>query len=249
MIINMTSGGVVPERIIDAQTITPGTENIVFADGTYLRGPLTILGDKDFKAENIPADVNLFGVQGTRPPDAGANVWQRGHYTPAQNLSVKFSYVSSTQIKLSHTGIPISKLVGVKICYQTEDRINSSYYTVLSETQLRQYRGGSLMGNYNFTYDESTGILTLPSKPTYPWTSTEIFPTFNVSLEEVFDIIDHIVNDDLSAYPSEGLHTDGLYYRLLAAVSSANVMSLTNRALENVQQDYRDQIETEVSNA
>lgn len=64
MIINMTSGGVVPERIIDEETITPGTENVVLEEGTYLRGPLTILGDEDLIPENIIKGKEIFGVIG-----------------------------------------------------------------------------------------------------------------------------------------------------------------------------------------
>lgn len=65
MIINMTSGGVVPERILDAQTITPGKENQVIEEETFLRGALTVLGDEDLTPENIRNGVELFGVSGT----------------------------------------------------------------------------------------------------------------------------------------------------------------------------------------
>lgn len=65
MIINMQSGGVVPERIIDAQTITPGTSNKTLTAGTYLRGAQTILGDADLTPENIKNGVDIFGVMGT----------------------------------------------------------------------------------------------------------------------------------------------------------------------------------------
>lgn len=65
MIINMQSGGVVPERIIDAQTIIPGIADQVMAAGTYLRGAQTIKGDADLIPGNIKDGVNLFGVLGT----------------------------------------------------------------------------------------------------------------------------------------------------------------------------------------
>lgn len=64
MIINMQSGGVVPERIIDAQTITPGTADQVMAAGTYLRGALTVAGDADLIPENIAQGVDIFGITG-----------------------------------------------------------------------------------------------------------------------------------------------------------------------------------------
>ena len=57
------------------------------------------------------------------------------------------------------------------------------------------------------------------------------------------------VDDDPSAYPNGAVHTDGYYYELLGSISSANVMSLSDNAVATVQQDYRNTIETEVSNA
>ena len=62
-------------------------------------------------------------------------------------------------------------------------------------------------------------------------------------------LLEFVIDDDSTAYPNGAVHTDGYYYELLGQVSSANVMSLSDNALATVQQDYRDTIETEVSNA
>ena len=62
-------------------------------------------------------------------------------------------------------------------------------------------------------------------------------------------LLKFVVDDDISAYPNGAVHTDGYYYELLAQVTSANAASLSDTALMTVQQDYRDTIETEVSNA
>ena len=92
MIINMQSGGVVPERILDAQTITPSTENQVIAAGSYLRGALTVLGDADLIPANIKEGVNIFGVDGT--PQIGLNVWRKSEIVTPQisvvNPSITF---------------------------------------------------------------------------------------------------------------------------------------------------------------
>lgn len=61
------------------------------------------------------------------------------------------------------------------------------------------------------------------------------------------DIVGFVVNDDPNAYPNGAVHTDGYWYELLGQVASANVMSLSNNALETVQSDYREQIVSEVS--
>ena len=65
----------------------------------------------------------------------------------------------------------------------------------------------------------------------------------------VGEIVGFVVSDDTSAYPDGAVHTDDYYYELLGQVTSANVMSLSDNAVATVQQDYRDTIETEVSNA
>lgn len=69
MIFNMQSGGVMPDQYLDATTITPGTENQIIEEGTYLREPLTILGEPNLTPENIPEGVSLFGIPGTNPPE------------------------------------------------------------------------------------------------------------------------------------------------------------------------------------
>jgi hypothetical protein len=55
--------GTIPVRASAAQSITPGTSNIVKAAGIY-DGDITILGDPDLVAANIKSGANLFGVGG-----------------------------------------------------------------------------------------------------------------------------------------------------------------------------------------
>lgn len=57
----------------------------------------------------------------------------------------------------------------------------------------------------------------------------------------------YVVDNDSNAYPNGAVHTDGYYYELLASVPSTNAMSLSDNALAAVQQDYRNQIITEVN--
>lgn len=63
----------------------------------------------------------------------------------------------------------------------------------------------------------------------------------------VGSIKDYVVDDDPNAYPNGAVHTDGYYYELLASIPSTNAMSLSDNALAAVQQDYRQQIITEVN--
>jgi hypothetical protein len=59
--------GSLPVRATVAQTITPGTTNIIKTAGIY-DGDITILGDTDLVAANILSGVNIFGVLGSAKP-------------------------------------------------------------------------------------------------------------------------------------------------------------------------------------
>ena len=54
-----------------AQTITPGTEDIVIPGGTYLDGDLTIKGNSNLKPEYIKDGVSIFGITGTLSNSTG----------------------------------------------------------------------------------------------------------------------------------------------------------------------------------
>lgn len=56
----------------DAQTYTPGTVDQTIAQGLYLNGTQTIKGDANLLAENIKANVDIFGTHGTFTEDATA---------------------------------------------------------------------------------------------------------------------------------------------------------------------------------
>ncbi|MBB3132132.1 phage-related tail fiber protein [Paenibacillus rhizosphaerae] len=55
--------GTLVTQATGAQTVTPGTSNIVKPAGIY-DGAITILGDADLISGNFPKDVSLFGIQG-----------------------------------------------------------------------------------------------------------------------------------------------------------------------------------------
>lgn len=69
MILNQGGGGIVPKQVIDTTTITPGTTEQTIEAQTYLRGDLTVEGEPNLIPENIPVDLSLFGVKGTKTFD------------------------------------------------------------------------------------------------------------------------------------------------------------------------------------
>lgn len=251
MIINMQSGGVVPERILDAQTITPSTVNQVFEEGTYFRGALTILGDADLLAKNIPEDVNLFGIQGTRPSNFGANVWSRHDKKPNQTVALSVTFVNSGfQIStgntdFTHADVTNEILDGLRVIlkYDTSTYMYFDFYA--NGTYKLTYNDGSTTIK-NYTYNQSTGIIGGIGYTPGSWSISGVSGN-NRSIP--YTTYGYIVSNDSTAYPSNGTHTDGYYYELLAQVSSTNAASLSDTALMTVQQDYRDTLEEEVSNA
>ena len=274
MIINMQSGGVVPERILDAQTITPSTVNQVIAAGTYLRGSLTILGDSDFIAENIPDDVNLFGLQGTRPDNVGKYVWSK--YSGNPNVSTVLSFtgiVSATSTKVvvqttsSNADFPEltpEYFAGMSIYGSAQYGPSSGKYNINTTIKIESDRSASIKvfngydsSTKNYTgsvsYDAATGRLTInvTNGSISAGTLTEGDETLSsgVTVYEKTTLVAYAVADTSTEYPDGAMHTDGYYYELLAQVSSANAMSLSDTALMTVQQDYRDTVEEEVSNA
>lgn len=112
-----------------------------------------------------------------------------------------------------------------------------------------------VVAGYSASYSPTTQILyfapnTVLSKKmvNYYWNMYGN-PTKRLALVGGMEDICFVVNDDPNTYPNGAIHTDGFYYELLGHIDSTNVMSLSDNAVATVQQDYRDQIETEVSNA
>ena len=175
----------------------------------------------------------------------GECVWQRGNYTPARSENIYFQYVDDETVKRNKTGVPLSTLIGMTIM-QVSSQLSIKIH---SATQIAYYRGGSLDELYTYTYNGTTGVLHSDLPYLGGFVSTYEYPTKTLYYPEIFDILTHAVHNDITKYPNDGWGADGLYYRLFAAVSSANVARLSDYAVAAVQQDYRDAIETEVSNA
>ena len=200
----------------------------------------------------------------------GLNVWQKyDNYTPAKTMGVSFKGITGTpsdeMIQLN--GFKLSVSEGFTLEDLTLDmlvgHIPVNYYVnqnrrvkIISTTQYQEqyydetYRKWSDMGNNPYTYNKGNGTITLGGY-VYMHTGAAItYHNLNVTFPEVKgNLIGFVTSDDPSAYPDGAVHTDGYYYELFGQVTSANVMSLSDNAVATVQQDYRNTIETEVSNA
>ena len=263
MIINMQSGGVVPERIIDEQTITPGTADQVISAGTYLRGDLTIAGDTNLIPENIKDGENVFGVVGILPPNYGLNVWTKKRFYTKYPHSLSnldyYIYVDTSvsdysKLYFDLKNLPVfpTDIYDFLNGFKIYDQENALRYT-LEYVDGVMYANRSRGVTATITVSGTRVYIQMSKRPTswggsyghIRYDGEKILYEDNV----VGETVGFVVSDDASSYPDGAVHTNGYYYELLGQVTSANVMSLSDNALATVQQDYRDTIETEVSNA
>ena len=255
MIINMQSGGVVPERILDAQTITPSTENQVIAAGSYLRGVLTVLGDADLIPANIKEGVNIFGVDGT--PQIGLNVWRKSEIVTPQisvvNPSITFYDKDSDYYKWKFTAnnFNLSQAVNSNNWktffdgFKADDNIYLEYKSYSLYAMVKNMYAQSI-DSYGAT-DATHGYFERTdwsSRNNYTYT----YPGTKIIQNGVFTPVGFIVHNNSNAYPNGG-EKDGYWYELIGQVTAANTLSLSENTIKTIQADYRDQIETEVSNA
>ena len=254
MIINMTSGGVVPERILDAQTITPTTVNQVFEEGTFFRGAVTILGDPELIPGNIPQGVNLFGIEGTRPHNIGANVWNvYDEWIPTKAGNVSFSLKSQTDLQVSSDVFSYEEINTSMFSGKMFARYDSTYvyvFTSGSTWSLQNESSGYVINNGTYTYDNATGVIKFVA-PTgnVNWYGATYYTISATIAAHAGNLIAFAVSNNPSEYPDRGTDAEGLYYELLAQTDSINVMRLSNNAVAAVREDYLEQIETEVNNA
>lgn len=126
-----------------------------------------------------------------------------------------------------------------------------NYYliTIKSNTQATLYQsstGGTISGTWS--YNESTMLLEFQFSG-YAFSSGKNVSNRSSKTISGLSLVNYVVSNNKSDYPSNGMHTDGYYYELLGSVSSTNVASLSDNILKAVQADYRNQIVSEVSEA
>lgn len=224
MIFNMQSGGVVPDRYLDAQTITPGTENIVIPAASYLKGAQTILGDPDLIPENIKNGVDIFGVKGTCPPNNGKYMWIKRKWVPAKtvkNPSITVTMGSSngtTTLPISNASFDLTEIGDYKTFFKgfaydstlrfdiIDDKL-VYYYASSGTREITLFNATSATkGSFSVQYKlyDST-----PKTFTYSGTKT-------IYSDHAGDVVGFVVSDNASAYPKKGLHSDGYYYSSVA---------------------------------
>lgn len=183
----------------------------------------------------------------------GLYVWKKSKYTPAvtvENPQCSFSgSYGSKKVSISNANFNLSKIENYVDFFDGFEGANPS-----GSTTCRLYKSAdSLIFNYGAQASTVTAFDPVSGKFTVAY---EIKATTNANCsytgtknysDEKKTLESFAVADDPNAYPNGAVHTDGYYYELLASVPSTNAMSLSDNALAAVQQDYRQQIITEVN--
>ena len=206
-------------------------------------------------------------IIGSGGKSEGLNVWNKyASYTPARTGRVSFSFYghsgTTTMIKVNVSGnltlsdITINDLVGKTMLKVLDDSDRNSDRVVFNDTSTLYYYNPSytVALTFSYTYNKSAGIVNITDLGDGTWFGecferNKTYQSFSKTVPEIIgSLLGFVVDDDPTAYPDGGTQ-GGYYYKLLAQVASANVMSLSNNAVATAQQDYRNTIETEVSNA
>lgn len=252
------SGVIVHPTPSQEKTVIPTADGFKVSPETgKLLSAVFVDGDIDLVAGNIKQGVNIFGVDGSFDNSHGAYVWSKSEvmqpeisYTnPA--ISVK-TVQSGKNITITSSEIDFTKIPTADLKNFFNGFTNGTQYFYLSGSVLVfQINSGYYQSIESITVNSANSVTMVMSSgfDGYGTTYTLSYSGKKTVQELSVNTIGFVVSNDSSDYPSAGEHTDGYYYELIGSVSSTNIMSLSDNALMTVQQDYRNTIETEVSNA
>lgn len=197
------------------------------------------------------------GGSGGKPE--GLNVWRKyDGYIPSGSGTISFIPLSpidtTARVQVAVSGeinlsdITVNDFVGKTLLTKLDSKHTKVTFNSTSLLYLFDEYGG-YSTDFSYTYNPSTGIINIPTSQYFAklFADNTTYQSFTKTIQETKGTISgFVVDDDASAYPDGGTQ-GGYYYELLAQVASANVMSLSDDALETVQADYREQIVSEVS--
>lgn len=126
-------------------------------------------------------------------------------------------------------------------------------FTCAEDRTFTQQNGHLYYGTYYKitsmeVLDDTSCVLYIENGDLSKWTTYDyIFNgTKKVKKATPGTAIEFIISDNPNQFPAND-EQDGYYYQLIGSISSTNAMSLSDNALAVVQQDYRNQIITEVN--
>ena len=182
----------------------------------------------------------------------GLYVWTRHYYTPEETITnptfVGVEPILNSaydRIKIEDESFDITRISDFKTFFNGFNSTDGRMLYIENDV-LKWYkpRAAQTISTFNTSskllLTKTTTTTLKEERYTYVFSGTK-------TLKPVIgNIKDYVIDDDPSAYPNGGTK-DGYYYELLASAPSTNAMSLSDNALAVVQQDYRNQIITEVN--
>ncbi len=182
----------------------------------------------------------------------GLYVWTRHYYTPEETITnptfVGVEPILNSaydRIKIEDESFDITRISDFKTFFNGFNSTDGRMLYIENDV-LKWYkpRVAQTISTFN------TSLKLLLTKTTTTTLKEErytyVFSGTKTLKPVIGNIKDYVIDDDPSAYPNGGTK-DGYYYELLASAPSTNAMSLSDNALAVVQQDYRNQIITEVN--
>lgn len=184
---------------------------------------------------------------------SGLNVWRKYIAENAQcgvtlddNVSAPAgTYIFQILLTGEESLFTFDCLVGKSFSF---DSVFTFKTKIISVSQAEVYRNDTLLGTWGIVYNDTTKSFYVRNFTTDIGATAVLKSKFNFTIAGLKKtLLEFVVSDDSSTYPSNGMHTDGYYYELLGSVSSTNAMSLSDNALAAVQLNYREQIVEEVN--
>ena len=127
------------------------------------------------------------------------------------NVNIKIPLVSSNP-NMPLSDITPKDLIGLEIQINNDsDSYNPTYIKITSETELTRKTGSSSSSTGTYTYDASTGIISTNQQGYVSGMLLKYTNTVYATKES--DLLGIVVDENESAYPIDGYHTDGYYYR------------------------------------
>ena len=230
------------------QSINDAWNNNGFSKKIFTYDSLEIVTDNDFNKYPDGA-FHTDGYYYVRS-NCGWNVWRKYEYIPAVTVENPqchfFGYYNDDTINISNENFDLTKIENWQKFFDgfTGKSSSGSISCRISGTTFQFGAWSTTIKAFDAINKKFTVTgMKVETKADCSYTGTKNYS------DEKKTLSTFAVDDDSSAYPDGAVHTDGYWYELLGQVDSPNVMSLSDSAVAAVQQNYRDTIETEVSNA
>lgn len=192
----------------------------------------------------------------------GLNVWIKRNRQAGQKATIRISFLSyedsnkwNFKVTSDNELVPVSSLdasifVGMTAKVKFDD-VGSDYYQLSFKANgtgtYYPTTNPSYVKNFSWAWDATTGVLKISSFVSNKSASESGWTIDNRIANVPYTDYCYVVDDEPTAFPDGDYGSDGYWYDLIASISEASVASLSDAVVASVQEDYREQVESEVS--